>query len=41
MPSFRLFGSDRGIRFDLRGENVRQLDERYTAFVKTISLRVG
>jgi MtrB/PioB family decaheme-associated outer membrane protein len=35
MPGFRLFGKDGAVRFDLRGENVKQLDERYTGFVKT------
>jgi MtrB/PioB family decaheme-associated outer membrane protein len=35
IPAFRLFGSDGGIRFDLRGQNVKQLDERYTGYVKT------
>ena len=34
-PSFRLFGSDDGLRFDLRGQNVKQLDERYTGYLKT------
>jgi MtrB/PioB family decaheme-associated outer membrane protein len=35
VPAFRLFGSDGGIRFDLRGQNVKQLDERYTGYLKT------
>ena len=35
MPGFRLFGRDGAIRFDLRGEHVKQLDERYTAYLKT------
>ena len=35
MPGFRLFGREGTIRYDLRGENVKQLDERYTAYVKT------
>ena len=35
MPAFRLFGSDSGLRFDLRGQNVKQLDERYTGYLKT------
>jgi hypothetical protein len=35
MPGFRLFGRDGQIRFDLRGENVKQHDERYTAYVRT------
>ena len=35
VPAFRLFGSDGGLRFDLRGQNVKQLDERYTGYLKT------
>jgi MtrB/PioB family decaheme-associated outer membrane protein len=35
MPAFRLFGRDNQIRFDLRGEHVGQLDERYTGYLKT------
>ena len=35
MPEFRLFGRNKGLRFDLRGQNVKQLDERYTGTVKT------
>lgn len=35
MPGFRLFGKDNAIRFDLRGEHVKQLDERYTGYLKT------
>jgi hypothetical protein len=35
MPNFRLFGRDNTIRYDLRGENVKQLDERYTGYFKT------
>ena len=35
MPGFRLFGRDGVIRYDLRGENVKQLDERYTGQLKT------
>jgi hypothetical protein len=35
MPGFRLFGRDSTIRYDLRGENVKQLDERYTGYIKT------
>ena len=35
MPGFRLFGRDNAIRFDLRGEHVKQLDERYTGYFKT------
>jgi hypothetical protein len=35
MPGFRLFGRDNAIRYDLRGENVKQLDERYTGYLKT------
>jgi putative beta-barrel porin MtrB/PioB len=35
MPNFRLFGRDNSIRYDLRGENVKQLDERYTGYFKT------
>jgi MtrB/PioB family decaheme-associated outer membrane protein len=35
IPAFRLFGSDGGLRFDLRGQNVKQLDERYTGYLKT------
>jgi hypothetical protein len=35
LPAFRLFGSDGGLRFDLRGQNVKQLDERYTGYLKT------
>lgn len=34
MPSFRLFGQEGQLRYDLRGQNVKQNDERYTAFVK-------
>ncbi len=35
MPGFRLFGRDSAIRYDLRGEHVKQLDERYTGYLKT------
>lgn len=35
MPGFRLFGRDGDIRYDLRGENVKQSDERYTGYFKT------
>jgi len=35
LPSFRLFGSENNVRFDLRGQNVKQLDERYTGYIKT------
>jgi hypothetical protein len=35
MPEFRLFGRDSKLRFDVRGENVKQLDERYRASFKT------
>jgi hypothetical protein len=35
LPAFRLFGRDDKIRFDLRGEHVGQLDERYTGYLKT------
>jgi putative beta-barrel porin MtrB/PioB len=35
MPAFRLFGRDGDIRFDLRGEHVKQADERYTGYLKT------
>ena len=35
MPGFRLFGRSKGLRFDLRGQNVQQLDERYTGTFKT------
>jgi MtrB/PioB family decaheme-associated outer membrane protein len=35
IPAFRLFGSDGDLRFDLRGQNVKQLDERYTGYLKT------
>jgi MtrB/PioB family decaheme-associated outer membrane protein len=35
LPGFRLFGRDDAIRFDLRGENVKQRDERYTGYFKT------
>jgi MtrB/PioB family decaheme-associated outer membrane protein len=35
LPSFRLFGRDGGLRFDLRGQNVKQLDERYTGSLRT------
>jgi hypothetical protein len=35
VPAFRLFGRDKQIRFDLRGQNVGQLDERYTGYFKT------
>ena len=35
LPAFRLFGSENNVRFDLRGQNVKQLDERYTGFIKT------
>jgi MtrB/PioB family decaheme-associated outer membrane protein len=35
LPSFRLFGSENGVRFDLRGQNVKQLDERYTGYLET------
>jgi len=35
LPGFRLFGRDSTIRYDLRGENVKQLDERYTGYIKT------
>jgi MtrB/PioB family decaheme-associated outer membrane protein len=35
LPGFRLFGKEGATRFDLRGEHVGQLDERYTGFVKT------
>jgi len=31
LPAFRLFGVQQGVTFDLRGENARQLDERYIA----------
>jgi MtrB/PioB family decaheme-associated outer membrane protein len=35
LPAFRLFGSENNVRFDLRGQNVKQLDERYTGYLKT------
>jgi len=35
MPGFRLFGRSKGLRYDLRGQNVKQLDERYTGTFKT------
>ncbi|MEQ1727965.1 MAG: MtrB/PioB family outer membrane beta-barrel protein [Vicinamibacterales bacterium] len=35
MPEFRLFGRNKGLRFDLRGENVQQLNERYIGTFKT------
>lgn len=35
MPEFRLFGRDKKLRFDLRGQNVQQLDERYTGVFET------
>ncbi len=35
MPEFRLFGRNKQLRFDLRGQNVQQLDERYTGTFKT------
>ncbi len=35
MPGFRLFGREDKIRFDLRGEHVKQNDERYTGYFKT------
>lgn len=35
MPEFRLFGRNKTLRFDLRGQNVQQLDERYTGTFKT------
>ncbi|MEQ1912066.1 MAG: MtrB/PioB family outer membrane beta-barrel protein, partial [Vicinamibacterales bacterium] len=35
MPEFRLFGRDKKLRFDLRGQNVKQLDERYTGTFRT------
>lgn len=35
MPEFRLFGRNKGLRFDIRGQNVQQLDERYTGTFKT------
>ena len=41
IPAFRLFGSDGGLRFDLRGQNVKQLDERYTGYLKTDLFRVS
>ena len=34
VPGFRFLGSNNGVRFDLRGENVTQDDERYAGFVK-------
>ena len=34
VPYFRLFGSQDGLRFDLRGQNVKQADERYTGTSK-------
>lgn len=41
MPFFRLFGAQDNLRFDLRGENVKQLDERYTAYLKTDSFAIN
>lgn len=35
MPEFRLFGRNKSVRFDLRGENVKQLTERYNGSFKT------
>ena len=35
MPEFRLFGRNSKLRFDIRGENVQQLNERYTSSFKT------
>lgn len=35
MPGFRLFGRSKGARYDLRGQNVQQLDERYTGTFKS------
>ena len=35
MPGFRLFGKDGGVRCDLVGEHVNQIDERYSGSVKT------
>lgn len=35
MPEFRLLGRNSKLRFDIRGENVQQLNERYTTSIKT------
>lgn len=40
MPSFRLFGQEGQLRFDLRGQNVKQNDERYTASLKSNAFAV-
>ena len=34
MPAFRMLGREGALKYDLRGENVKQLDERYTGYLK-------
>lgn len=41
MPEFRLFGRQKRLRFDLRGENVKQRDERYTGLFATDWLAIS